>query len=532
MTDEPKKRGRPKKVVLDENGNPKIGKDGKPVSPNLKPFSKGDPRINRKGSPKDFWALRRLAKEIGGETIKYGNEERTRVELILQDWATSRDPKKQQSYIRMAYGSPPNRPDTEDEAIEDGIYLLPSLYISPNMAQFYRDVSNHVATEFVAKGGRGSTKSSAIAEIIIERVKNNPEEHVLVVRQVAATLRDSVFSQLVWAISYLGMEAQFHTTQNPLEITYKKTGQKIFFRGGDDPLKIKSIKPPFGYISTIWFEELDQFRGPEAVRSIIQSALRGGDTAYIFKSFNPPKSRNSWVLKELEYPKENRRVYHTDYRGVPEEWLGRAFLDEAEFLKEVNPMAYEHEYLGVPNAAGGSIFDNAEARVISDDEILAFDDPKYGVDWGWFPDPFMWTKSYYDPARLTLWIYDEYRSNKQSNKENWEYLVENKGMESTDLIICDSAEPKSIADWRSYGANARPAEKGPESRTYSHKWLQSLVKIVIDPVRCPHTAQEFLDYEYEMDKDGNFLNDYPDKNNHAIDAIRYAHERVWKRRGK
>jgi phage terminase large subunit len=436
---------------------------------------------------------------------------------------------------------------TRDESVstetdEDALFMLPANAIAGSFYDVYRDIHAHRHTEYVFKGGRGSTKSSFASEVLVELLINNPEWHALVTRQVANTLRDSVYSQIVWAINYLGLSEKFKCTTSPLEITYIPTGQKIYFRGGDDPLKIKSIKPRFGYINILWFEELDQFRGSRAVRSIVQSALRGGDQAYIFKSFNPPRSRNNWVNKELDIPKDNRYVHESDYRSVPKEWLGQAFLDEAEFLKEANPGAYNHEYLGEATTAGGLVFENVECRKITDEEIYGEDDGRghkiggfdrilNGLDWGYFPDPAQYNKMHYDAARMTLYIFGEYRGFKHSNRELYDKIIE-AGYKPEQLLIPDSAEPKSIADFRAYGAHVRGAEKGPESVRYSMKWLQSLVKIVIDNERCPYTAQEFLNYEHEINKDGEYVSEYPDKDNHAIDAVRYATNLIWRRRGQ
>ncbi|HOJ02094.1 MAG TPA: PBSX family phage terminase large subunit [Anaerolineaceae bacterium] len=428
------------------------------------------------------------------------------------------------------YGLFEDRAQEQSDA-ESGPFYLPANAIAPSFYGAYRDICDHKHTEYVLKGGRGSTKSSFTSEVIIELIINNPDWHALITRQVKDTLRDSVFSQLQWAINYLGLADKFRCTTNPLEITYIPTGQKIYFRGGDDPLKIKSIKPRFGYINILWFEELDQFRGAEAVRSIIQSAIRGGDKAYIFKSFNPPRSRNSWVLKELEIPKPDRYVHHSTYLDVPREWLGQTFIDEAEFLKEINPSAYEHEYMGVSTGVGGLVFDNVEIRKITDEEITQFDHVLHGQDFGYFPDPAHYARCHYDAARLTLYIFGELRRWKTSNRDLYSALVDY-GLTSQDMLICDSAEPKSVADLRDYGVSARGAEKGPESVRYSMKWLQSLKAIVIDNERAPYSAEEFLNYEHETDRDGNYISDYPDENNHAIDAVRYACNLIWRRRGQ
>lgn len=409
-------------------------------------------------------------------------------------------------------------------------YSIPRASIARSFDDVYDDIQEHNHTEYVFKGGRGSTKSSFCSLVLIELLINNPDWHSLVCRQVQNTLRDSVYSQLVWAINHLDLYAKFRCTLSPLEITYIPTGQKIYFRGADDPLKIKSIKPRFGAINLLWFEELDQFRGGKAVRSIVQSAIRGGEKAYIFKSYNPPRSRNNWVNKALEIPKASRYVHHSDYRSVPVEWLGQTFLDEAEFLQEINPDAYEHEYLGIAVSVGGLVFENVQIRKITDVEIGEFDRILHGLDWGFFPDPAHYVRLHYDAARLTLYIFAEYRAYKHSNRELYDALVE-RGLMPANMLICDSAEPKSIADFRDYGASARGAEKGPESVKYSMKWLQSLKAIVIDNQRTPYAAEEFLNYEHEIDKDGEYISAYPDKNNHAIDGARYGTNLIWRKRG-
>lgn len=403
--------------------------------------------------------------------------------------------------------------------------------IAPAFSSVLFDIQEHEHSEYVLPGGRGSTKSSFISLNIVDLIMRYENMHACVMRQVGDTMRSSVYQQVLWAISALGLDDEFNCTVSPLEITRIKTGQKIYFRGADDPGKIKSIKVPFGYIGIVWFEELDQFSGEEAVRKIEQSVIRGGDVAYKFKSFNPPKSTQNWANKYLKVPRDDRLVTESTYLTVPKKWLGKPFLDDAEFLKETNPTAYENEYLGVVNGTGGNVFDNVKIREITDEEIKTFDRIYCGVDWGWYPDPFAFTKMTYIASQHRLIIFDEYRCNRQSNEQTANALKE-KGITANDLIICDSAEMKSIGDYRAFGLLARAAEKGPGSVDYSMKWLQSLNEIVIDNRRCPETAKEFLDYEYERDKEGNVISGYPDKNNHSIDSVRYATNMIWKRRGQ
>lgn len=416
--------------------------------------------------------------------------------------------------------------------VENKHFDLPIRLIAPCYAEMDFDIEDKNHKEYVLKGGRGSTKSSVVALEFIKLIKNNPNMHGLALRKVSNTLKDSVFNQIKWAISALELDDEFHCTTSPLEITYKPTGQKIYFRGADDPFKIKSIKPPFGYIGLLWFEELDQFAGQEEIRNIEQSAIRGGDDAYIFKSFNPPKTKNNWANKYVTIPKESQYLIHTDYEMVPAKWLGKAFLDEAEYLKEVNPIAYEHEYKGIPNGNGGNVFENVTIKTITDEEIQSFDRLYFGIDWGWFPDPWAFNKVYYNAAQQKLYVIDEDRRIKTKNEKTAKILREEHSIKPNDKLVCDSSENKSIGDYKDYGLFARAAIKGPNSVEYSMKWLASLNEIIIDNARCPHTATEFLDYEYERDKDGEIITGYPDKNNHNIDAIRYAMEEVWRRRGQ
>ena len=141
------------------------------------------------------------------------------------------------------------------------------------------------------------------------------------------------------------------------------------FFGIDDGAKIKSIKARSGYIAITHFEEADQFSGMEEIRKVLQSTMRGGNKFYNFMSYNPPRSRDNWINKEILISRKDRLIHQSTYLDVPREWLGDAFFDEAEFLKEIDPKAYEHEYLGVPVGTGGNVFDNVTIREITEHEI-------------------------------------------------------------------------------------------------------------------------------------------------------------------
>lgn len=403
------------------------------------------------------------------------------------------------------------------------------------MGPAYRDVHRAVKSgtynQFVLAGGRGSLKSSYVSAEVILQLLQHPGIHAVVLRKVANTLRKSVYAQYQWAIDKLGLTSIFLATVSPMELTYLPTGQKILFFGTDDPSNLKSIKVPFGYIGILHFEEWDQFSGLEETRNIEQSVLRGGEIALEFKTFNPPKTRDSFANRYILQSKPGQLVHKSTYLQAPPDWLGPRFIADAEHLKETNPAAYEHEYLGVANGSGGQVFDNLDIRIITPEEIHGFDRIYNGVDWGYYPDPWAFNQMHYDAGRRTLYIFGELTRRKAGNRETADALLEY-GITGTDRITADSAEKKSVQDYREYGLDCRAAIKGPGSVDYSHKWLQSLTQIVIDPDRCPDTAAEFLNYEYDRDKSGEVISGYPDRNNHHIDAVRYAMESVWKRRGE
>ena len=400
--------------------------------------------------------------------------------------------------------------------------------IAPSYFPLVRDVFKHNHTHYDLSGGRGSLKSSTVSLIVPLLLISNPGTHALVLRKVANTIRDSVYAQYIWAIGELGMAGYWEAKVSPMELIYKPTGQKIMFRGADDPMKIKSIKVPFGYIAVTHFEEKDQFAGRAEIRNILQSTMRGGQKYWNFESYNPPISRDNWANKDSLEERADRLCHKSTYLEAPPEWLGQQFIDEAEHLKETDERAYQHEYLGIAVGTGGNVFENLELREITDEEISHFDRIYQGVDFGFFPDAFAFIRMSYDSARETLYFLDEYYAHKKSNAETAQWILD-KGYTDA-YIICDSAEPKSVADYRAMGLPARGAAKGPGSIEYSMKFLQRR-KIVIDRRRTPHAYEEFVNYEYERDRDGNFITGYPDANDHIISACRYGCEPLYRRMG-
>lgn len=406
--------------------------------------------------------------------------------------------------------------------------------IAPSFYALHRDVMAGGHTFYKLAGGRGSAKSSFVSSEIILGMMRDAQAgeltNAVAFRRYKDNLHDSVFEQLLWAIDKLGVAHLWKETVSPLRLTYIPTGQVILFRGADKVKKSKSIKVSKGYIKYLWFEELDEFENAEKIRSIQQSVVRGGEKFTVFYSYNPPKSQRSWVNDPTQWGRPDVVSHSSTYLTVPRSWLGEQFIADAEHLKATKPEAYEHEYLGKVTGSGSAVFDNLVNAAITAEQVKGFDRIYNGLDWGFYPDPWAFNQMHYDAARRTLYIFGEltrYRAGNQATAD----ALRAYGITGGQRITADSAEPKSVADYKRYGFNCRGAIKGAGSVEYSMKWLQALTAIVIDPERCPDTWREFSNYEYERAQDGAVLDGYPDADNHHIDAVRYGMEPVWRRKG-
>ena len=378
---------------------------------------------------------------------------------------------------------------------------------------------------YVLKGGRGSGKSTHIALRLIIDMMRYPVT-ALCVRRVANTLGESVYEQLKEAIDILGVNAYWREVKNPMQLIYIPRGNKIIFRGADDPQKIKSIKMSKFPITILWIEELAEFKTEEEVSAIENSVLRAelldGLFYALYYSYNPPKRKQHWVNKlyETQFIPSNTYVHHSTYLDNP--YISKEFLEDAENVRRRSQHKYDWEHLGKPIGSGVVPFDNLVFRSISDAEIRRFDNIRQGIDWGYGVDPVAFLRCHYDKTRRKLYIFDEYYGVKISNRELAEWIK--KKNYHTELTIADSAEPKSIDEMKSYGIRIKGAKKGPGSVEYGEKWLDDLEEIVIDPKRTPNTAREFENIDYQVDTDGNPKPKLEDKDNHTIDAVRYACE--------
>ncbi|AVF27692.1 phage-related terminase-like protein large subunit [Paenibacillus larvae subsp. larvae] len=404
--------------------------------------------------------------------------------------------------------------------------------ITPHFHAFWKASNSHKYLKHVLKGGRGSAKSTHIALKVIHDMMKYPVT-ALCIRKVARTLEESVFEQLKEAIDMLGVSAYWRVVKSPLQLIYLPRGNKIIFRGADDPLKIKSIKVSKFPITIMWIEELAEFKTEEEVSTIENSVLRAELPDGLFYSFyysyNPPKRKQSWVNKkyETQFLVDHTFVHHSTYLDNPH--ISSMFRREAEETKRKNLQKYEWEYLGKAIGSGVVPFDNLVFRTITDEEFQSFDNIRQGNDWGYGVDPLAFVRWHYDKTRRKIYAMDEIYGVKLSNREV-AGKMKDKGYH-TEQTIADSAEPKSIDEMREYGIRMKGARKGPGSVEYGEKWLDDLDEIVIDPKRTPNIAREFENIDYQTDADGNPKAKLEDKDNHTIDATRYAFERDMRKSG-
>lgn len=395
--------------------------------------------------------------------------------------------------------------------------------VAPAFYELHRQIKTDKPSEVWAKGGRGSTKSTFFSVEILLGLSQDENAHAFVSRRYDNELRDTVYGQLLWSASKLHIDHLWRFMLSPMQAINIQTGQKILFRGIDNPLKAKSINLGRGYIKYFWGEEIDQYGSMEEVRSILQSVFRGGDEDRIaFFSFNPPKSARSWVNQEVKIPKPGRIVHHSDYLSVPKEWLGDRFISDAEHLKQTNELAYRHEYLGEEVGTGLEVFNNVEVRPIIEDEKLSFGEIRQGLDFGYAQDPLAFERLYFDVKKRRLYIFEEIAGIGLLNRA----FAEKATLDHKRILTrADCAEPKSIDELRiDHGFKIMRAEKVQGSIEHGIKWLQGLERIIIDPITCPLAAKEFVNYSLEMNRAGEIISRFPDKNNHTIDATRYALE--------
>ncbi|MFK5673019.1 PBSX family phage terminase large subunit [Mammaliicoccus sciuri] len=403
-----------------------------------------------------------------------------------------------------------------------------SQLIPTHFHDLWRATKDNSILNIVAKGGRGSGKSSDTAIIIAQLIMRYPV-NALILRKIDNTLASSVFEQIKWAINEMQVSHLFQVKVSPMEIIYKPRGNKMIFRGAQNPERIKSLKDARFPFTIAWIEELAEFKTEDEVTTITNSLLRGElDDGLFYKfyyTYNPPKRKQSWVNKKYEtsFQPDNTFVHHSTYMNNP--YIAKEFIKEAEGARERNEMRYRWEYLGEAIGSGVVPFNNLQIESIPQDLYDTFDNIRNAVDFGYATDPLAFVRWHYDKKKRIIYAMDEYYGVQISNREFADWLHK-KGYQSDD-IYADSAEPKSIAELKKeHGVKRiKGVKKGKDSVEYGEQWLDDLQAIVIDPKRTPNIAREFENIDYETDKDGNVKPRLEDKDNHTIDATRYALER-------
>lgn len=378
----------------------------------------------------------------------------------------------------------------------------------------------------VVKGSRGSKKSKTTALNIIYRMMKHPWANTLVVRRYSNTLKQSCYTDLKWAINQLGVKHLWKTNESLPELTYLPTGQKILFRGLDDPLKITSITVDTGILSWAWFEEAYELESEDKFRTVVESIRGSNDSPDFFKqvtvTFNPWSERH-W-LKRVFFDKKTQEddtfAITTTFRV--NEWLDDQDRKRYLGLYRTNPRRARIVCDGDWGIADGLVFERFKVEEFNKDEVLArVQKTAFGLDFGYTHDPTAFVAIAVDLENKKLYVFDELYETGLNNKKIADRLKA-KGYQRSS-IIADSSEPKSIDELKMFGLErVKGAAKGKDSIMYGIQFIENF-EIIIHP-SCVHFIEEINNYVYAKDREGNKLNQPIDEFNHLMDAMRYAME--------
>lgn len=388
--------------------------------------------------------------------------------------------------------------------------------------------------EVSAHGGRGSGKTVGVNHGSV--LDTYDSGCVLYARKHSNSLRDSVYRELKEQIQDLGLEEDFDYKLSPLMIINKITGYAIQFIGGDNFQSKKGFKPYKTKFARVVFEECQEYANMNFIDELKATVIRGkSQNCKVYYLSNPISNKNHFTNTELSKTiKGLRLAIYTTYLDLPRKWLGRKFIQDAERLKETNLKLYQYRYLGLPVAVEDVIFENLKLTTFTQEQIdrwLYEDTDIYqGLDFGYHPDPNAANLMYYDRESRILYIFGEFNQGKLNNEQISQGL-DKAGILREYRITADN-DSKTITDLKDYGWDIRAAIKGPGSRDTGMEWLQGLTQIVIDEKRCPKTAEEFENYIYKVNKDGEVKGMYPEgQQDHHIAAVRYGMEVIWRRKG-
>ena len=375
----------------------------------------------------------------------------------------------------------------------------------------------------VVKGSRRSKKSKTMALWTIYNIMKYKDSNMLVVRKTYRTLKDSCYTELKWAIRQLQVEHLWQPKESPLEMTYIPTGQKIYFRGLDDPLKITSIATEVGVLSWMWIEEAYEITKEEDFDTLAESML-GDCPAHLFKqitlTFNPWSDR-TWI-KGRFFDTEDPDILAITTNYKCNEWLSPADRKEFERMKKNNPRRYNVAGLGLWGVIEGLIYENWKEQAFTLQQLPEDAQSAFGLDFGYTNDPSTLFCGFVSISERRLYVWDEMYQKGMSNRAIASEI--NRMGYSKETIVADSAEPKSIDELKGLGIrNIRAAKKGPDSINNGIQWIQDL-EIIVHP-RCNNFLTEISCYQWKTDKFNNKLNEPEGGDDHLMDAMRYALER-------
>lgn len=390
------------------------------------------------------------------------------------------------------------------------------------MGKGYATFWNFKGRYRVCKGSRASKKSKTAALWYIYNLMKYKGSNLLVIRKTGRTLKDSCFTELKWAVSRLGVEHLWKFKESPLEAEYIPTGQKIYFRGLDDPLKVTSITVDVGVLCWMWIEEAYEVMKEEHFDTLDES-IRGECPAPLFKqitlTFNPWNERH-WIKKRFFDAPDDPDILALTTNYTCNEWLDKADLAVFERMKAQNPRRYAVAGLGGWGVVDGLVYENWKEEMFSLNNLPSDSVSAFGLDFGYTNDPSALFCGFLSLEQKRIYVWDELYKKGLSNKAihgeitRMGYIKEN--------ITADSAEPKSIDELRGMGLRVKPAKKGKDSINNGIQWIQDF-EIIVHP-RCVNFLTEISSYQWKTDKFNNKLNVPEDDNNHLMDAMRYGLE--------
>lgn len=395
-----------------------------------------------------------------------------------------------------------------------------NLFLPEIVGKGYKRFWNYKGRYRVVKGSRASKKSKTTALWIICNMMKYPDANTLVIRKTFRTLKDSCFAELKWAIHRFKVDAFWDVKESPLEMTYKPTGQKIYFRGLDDPLKVTSITVDIGCLCWMWIEEAYEIT-KESDFDMLDESIRGEVPEGLFKqitlTFNPWNERHWMKHRFFDDPDDQTLALTTNYKC--NEWLDASDLKVFEDMKKRNPRRYKVAGLGDWGIVEGLVYENWKEQVFTLDDVRGLH-TVCGLDFGYTNDPSAFFIGFLDLENKRLYVWDEMYETGLSNRKIYETIT---GMGyGKETITADSAEPKSIDELRSLGLYVHGAKKGKDSINNGIQWIQDL-EIIVHP-RCVNFLTEISNYMWKSDRFGKKLNEPIDDFNHLMDAMRYALE--------